>query len=442
MHLSPSLIAAVLRGELPREFLEEIEHEHLGTLCPLCARGLALLADGSAAALGRELRPTGDPVEAVRRRLGWSERQLRDEEADAREWLKRLLRKVPSNKRCGTIREAHKRYRGVLFGTLLLEEARRAIPADPAESLSLAEAAVVSCEITHPSEPHPLVHVPALAVRGNAKRALGRIPEAEADLKEAVELLARSDLDDLAIAAEIDLCLGALRKDQSRLEEAARHLERAGALYRVLGDRNKRLRVLLLLGIVHHRSHRLDAAIASMEQLVELVEAGSEDWLRAYACYNLAFFLHGRGDTDRAEQELAAHEELIAAAGEGLVFRTGWLRARIAWSRHELGKAERLFRETYRWAGRRGIPFDTGLVALELALVQLVRGRTAQVHKLAFEALDIFAEQDVERETQAALELLEAAARRDVLTRELVERAVAALERARQVRPAPGREPA
>jgi tetratricopeptide (TPR) repeat protein len=442
MHLSPSLIAAVLRGELPREILEPIGHEHLGVMCPLCGRGLALLAAGPAAALGRELRPTGDPVEAVRRRMGWSERQLRDEEADAREWLQRFLRKVPSNKRCSRIRGAHKRYRGVLFGTLLLEEARRAIPADPAESLSLAEAALISCELTHPSEPHPLVHVPALAVRGNAKRALGRLREAEEDLQEAARVLDHSDLDDLAITAELERFLGSLRIDQSRLEDASRHLDRAAALYPLVGHQEKRIRALLQLGIVHHRRHRFDDALSTTEHVLDLLDSGSPDWLRAYARYNLAFFLHARGDIDRAEQELAAHQELLESAGDVVVPHVVWLRARIAWSRGELGKAERLFRETYRWAGRRGIPFDTGLVALELALVLFVRGRTPQVRKLAFEALGIFAEQDVERETQAALELLEAAARRDALNREVVERAIAALERARHASPTGGREPA
>jgi tetratricopeptide (TPR) repeat protein len=441
MHLSPSLIAAVLRGELPRELLDDIGHEHLGTLCPLCARGLALLAAGPGAAGDREPRPAADPVETVRRRLGWSERQLRDEEASAREWLKRFLRKVPAGRRCGKIRDAHKRYRGPLFGTLLLEEARRAIPGDPAESLSLAEAALVSCQMTHPSDPDPLVRVPALAIRGNAKRALGRLREAEADLLEAARVLDHSDLDDLAIAAEIDFYLGSLRRDQSRLEEAARHLERAAALYPVIGDCEKAAATFLKLGLVDYSRHQFDNAVTSAEKALDLLEPGAEDWLRAYARYNLAFFLHGRGDIDRAEQELAAHEEALEAAGELVAAHVVWLRARIAWSRGELGKAERLFRETYRWAGRRGVPFDTGLVALELALVQLLRGRTGQVRKLAAEALAVFAEQDVERETRAALELLEAAAHRDALTRELVERAIAVLEQARHGRRSIGGDP-
>jgi hypothetical protein len=105
-----------------------------------------------------------------------------------------------------------------------------------------------------------------------------------------------------------------------------------------------------------------------------------------------------------------------------------WLRARIAWSRGELGAAERLYTEARQRALDRGIAWDAGLVSLELALVHLVQGRTDRVRKLAAEALGVFAEQEVERETRAALELLDAAARRDAFTRELLEQAIAAVE--------------
>ncbi len=437
MHLSRSLIAAVLRGELPEELVEEIARDHLRRVCPCCAEGLELLAKGSGAlSRTQDLPATADPVEAVRRKAGWTPAQLGDEERKARAWLKRFLRKVPSTKRRGAIRGGRHRYQGALFATLLLEEARRAIPGDPEESLSLADAALASCEKTHPSDPDPMVRVPALAIRGNARRALGRLLEAERDLETAREVLARSRLDDLAIAAELDFLMGSLRKDQGRFDDASRHLERAAALYPVLGDPGKAASTLLKLGIVHSRAHRLDAAVASAEKALDLLDEGAEPWLLAYAHYNLAYFLHASGDLDRAEEALAAHEGLLDSPGEEVMQHRAWLRARIAWSRGDLGAAERLFRDAYQRAKERGIPFDTALVGLELALVELVRGRTAQVKKLALEALAVFAEQEVERETRAALELLEAAARRDALTRELLERAIAALEGAQRARPA------
>lgn len=441
MHISRTLVTFVLRRELPRRFLDDIGREHLECLCSGCADGLELLTAGSDAAPGPRPDISSDPLEPVRQRLGrvLTERQVRDEERKARKWLRRFFRRIPVSERSGTVRRAYKRYRGSLFGTLLLEEARRAIPDDPAESLSLADAALVSCEKSQPKDPDPQIRVPALAVRGNAKRALGRFVEAEADLLEARRVLDRSKLDDLPIAAELDRYLGSLRNDQGKHEDALRHLERAAAFYTLLGDREKGARALLLLGIVHHRLHRFEAAITSTERALELLEAESPDWLRAYAHYNLALFLHSLGAVDQAEEELDSHLELISAAGESLVFRAGWLRARIAWSREELGKAERLFRETHRVAVERVIPFDTGLVSLELALVHLVKGRTSQVRKLATEALRTFDEQEVDRESRAALDLLAAAARRDSITRKILEQAIAALERAGQVRQPGGR---
>jgi tetratricopeptide (TPR) repeat protein len=437
MHISRTLVELVLRGELPRRFLDEIGQEHLDTLCSVCSDGLEALARGSEEAPGPRPELSADPLEPVRRRLRLtlSRLQVEVDEAEAREWLKRFFRKVPADERHETVRGAYKRYRGSLFGTLLLEEARRAIPEDPAESLSLADSALISCLETRPKDPDPLVRVPALAVRGNAKRALGRLREAEEDLKEARRVLDRSDLDDLLIAAEIDFYMGSLRKDQYQLEEATRYLDRAGALYSLVGDQQKTAATFVKLGIVHHRLHRFDAAIASIAEALELLEGGSEDWLRAYARFNLALFLHSLGDIERAEQELDAHHELIAEAGESLVFRAGWLRARIAWSRDDLGKAQRLFKEAFGRAMARDLRYEAGLICLERALIHLIRGQTARVRKLAADALRILAsEEEVEGECRGALDLLKAATRRDALTREILEQAISELERAGSVR--------
>jgi tetratricopeptide (TPR) repeat protein len=199
----------------------------------------------------------------------------------------------------------------------------------------------------------------------------------------------------------------------------------------VVDDPEKAAATFLKLGTVHFRRHELEAAVEAVENALELLEVDSDTTLRASAQYNLAFYLHARGETDRAESELAAHEELLAAGGDWLALHLAWLRARIAWGRGDLRTAARLFTEARVRALERGVLFDTGLVALELALVLLVRGRIAQVRKLAFEALAIFAEQDVERETRAALELLEAATCRDALTRDLVEKTILSLERGR-----------
>ncbi|HUP43658.1 MAG TPA: tetratricopeptide repeat protein [Thermoanaerobaculia bacterium] len=439
MHVTEILLDALERGKVSPELMIEILMEHVPTTCAACSEGIAAHQAGIGRGRGGSAAEARDPVARLARRLAWGERQLREEVKIARRQVREIVRLDPA-RRCAKIRGANSRYQGPLFGALLLEEARRKIPAEPAEALALAEAALVSSsKRTRRHQPDPEVQAAALAVGGNARRALGRLREAEADLEEALRLLDAPGLRDPALPAELYSYLGSLRMDQGRLDEAARHLRRAGALYGLLGEPEKTARVLLKLGGVHFRAHAFDAAVEAVEAALELLPPDAEAWLRAYAHYNRAYSLHARGDLDRAEAELAAHAELLGAAGDQVAQHVVWLRARIAWSRGDLRAAARLFKETRRRALERGIAFETSLISLELALVHLVQGQTGRVKTLAVEALAVFAEQEVEREIQAALALVEAAARRETLTREVVERAIAALERARH---ASGREPA
>jgi len=433
MHLSPKLFAAVARGQESRELLDEVMKEHLGALCPVCAETIAthearLRRPGS---MSREV--PRDPVERLKARLGLREVELRAHEAKARGWVREAVKLSPEVRR-DKVFNAYVRFKGPLFCLLLLEEARRRIPGDPAEAESLADAVLASNQKTVVYQPDPEVQAPALAVRGNARRARGRLLDAEVDLEEAQRLLHSPGVTDPATPAEVYSYLGSLRKDQGRFEESAHHQQRSATLYTLLGDREKAARSHLNLGTLHYRRHEPTAAVAADRAALDLLDPGSEPWLRGYAHFNLAFHLHAAGETEESEAELASHERLLAEAGEEVAQHVVWLRARIAWSRSDLAAAESLYGEARRRALDRGVAWDAGLVSLELALVYLVQGRTAQVRELASEALGVFAEQKVERETRASLELLEAAARRDAVTRELLEQAIAALGRAQPIR--------
>lgn len=428
MHLTANLIMAAFRGELPRRVLVEIGKDHLAALCPVCeeamtAADLALRQDR-----GSSLGAYDRAFDAARGHLTDRERQVREDEREAHAWVREIVRLGPS-KRNGRISGAYKRFRGRIFGLILLDEARAAIPEDPAESASLAEAALVSCEKTAPHAPDPEVEVPALAVRGNARRALGQLREADEDLRAARKLLETSDVTDETVAAELDRYEGSLRKDQGRLGEAARCVTRSAALYRFVGEVDHAARALIKLGTIHERRHDFLAALNATRKAAKLLSIAepADETLLASAHYNVAYYLHASGDFDQAEAELDAHADLLISAGDWVTLHVVWLRARIAWSRENLAEAERLFVEARERSIVRGVAFDTSLVSLELALVHLVQGRTREVERLATEALAVFAEQEVERETLAALELVAAAARQEALTREMVERAVSTL---------------
>lgn len=431
MHITAILLEAHKRGKVSAELLLEILTEHVPATCEACSVGIADVKPAFGRARCGSAAEARDPLARLARRFAWGEHQTQKKVKTTREDVRHIVR-LDQKTRLQTILGANSRYLGPLFNALLLEEARRRIPKEPAEALALAEAALVSSSRrTRRHEPYPEVQAAALAVGGNGKRALGRLREGEADLEKALELLHDPGLRDPALPAEVHSYLGSLRKDQGRLEEAARHLRLAGTLYDVLEEPENAARVLLTLGLVHYVGLDFEAAVAATEEALELLPSDAKSWLRAYAHYNLAHHLHARGDVDRAEAELADHAELLAAAGEEVVQHVVWLRARIAWTREDVKTAERLYTEARDRAMKRGIAFDTCQVSLELALVHLVQGRTARVKKLALEALDVFAEQEVEREIHTALALLEAAARRDAITQELLQRTIDTLERAR-----------
>jgi|GEM_PF-927293 len=448
MHPPPYLYDAVARGEVPREFLEEIEREHLAALCPACAETI----EEHKVPPGESVEPVdpftpppgvGSGAEVPRDRLDPGRDRLkvgerRAAERKARAWVRQVV-KLPPAERLVTVAGAYVRFKGMLFCLLLLEEARRRIPGDPAEAESLADAVLAANQKTEADRPDAEVEAPALAVRGNARRALGRLLDAADDLAAAQELLDSPEVTDPETPAEVFSYLGSLRKDQGRFDEAAAHLHRAATLYGLLRNREKAARIFLKLGAVHHARHEPGAAVTATEEALghlATLDSDAKDWLRGYAHYNLAVHLHSAGETERAEAELAAHEELIEGASDQLANLLVWLRARIAWSRQNLAAAQRLYTEARQRALDRGIAWDAGLVGLELALVHLVRGHTTKVRKLAREALEIFAEQQVQREVRAALDLLHAAARRDAITRKLLEQAIAAVQLATQARPA------
>jgi hypothetical protein len=93
-----------------------------------------------------------------------------------------------------------------------------------------------------------------------------------------------------------------------------------------------------------------------------------------------------------------------------------WLRADIAAGLGDLATAERGYIETRDGFIAQGIGYDAAIVSLDLAVLCLRQGRTADVRRIAEEMISLFQAQDVHREALAALALFQEAARQDGLT--------------------------
>lgn len=431
MHITARLLAAVARGDLPPHALYEIVKAHVVALCETCEEGIAeyeasLLLEGAD-------RPEayGASIQRVRERVGPLSRKARREQAEAERWL-RDLRRLPPEERRGKVSRAHKKYRGRAFIERVLAEAEEVAPRDPREALSLADAGLVACYEARHDEYDPNLMVRAVALRGNAHRVLGHLKAADADLRFARRVSEQEPVTDVLVGAQLDSYEGSLRKLQGRLKEAAPVLHRAATLYRVAGERERTARTLMKLSLVHLHGGSHDEGVEAAEKVLELLGDGVDETLHVRARHNLALLLHARGDYQRAEEILDEDPEAFSKVDEEFGgFQVPWLRARIAWSREELARAEELFLETLRKARERGVAYDVALVALQLALVYLAEDRWDEVENLATEAIDVFRREEVHPEVFTGLSLIHEAARRRQATREMIQKTVAFLDRER-----------
>jgi hypothetical protein len=100
-------------------------------------------------------------------------------------------------------------------------------------------------------------------------------------------------------------------------------------------------------------------------------------------------------------------------------------------------EAMALFVEVQREFTRLELPYDAALVSLELAVLYLEDGRTAEVRELALEMAWIFKIQKIAREALAALRLFCDAAARDAATVDLARQVWAEVDKLSRLGPRP-----
>jgi hypothetical protein len=130
---------------------------------------------------------------------------------------------------------------------------------------------------------------------------------------------------------------------------------------------------------------------------------------------------------------VVADEDLYRQIQEPwLQLRLSWLRGKIAAGLGEVTEAERFFRETRDGFVRQGNGYDAAMASLDLALLYLKEGRTAEVLPIAEEMVALFEAQDVHREALAAVLLFQEAAQREEVTAGMVRELAGRLETARR----------
>jgi hypothetical protein len=149
--------------------------------------------------------------------------------------------------------------------------------------------------------------------------------------------------------------------------------------------------------------------------------------------HNLALYLAEAERFAQAAALVAADEELYQQYSDPWTqLRLSWLRGKIAAGLGETADAERFFCETRDGFVQQRNGYDAAMASLDLALLYLKEGRTANVLPLAEEMVEIFEAQDVHREALAAVLLFQEAARREEVTAGMVRELAGRLETVRR----------
>lgn len=408
-HLTPELALAFRRGRIAQDDLIQIVFDHLPAVCPHCRAGLAALVTEDCE------RPAGLPLlgalDAVLQRY---EPEIRLADENANRDL-RVLKALPVKERRDKILRAHRRFRGVSFILLLLEEQQRHLHSVPGEAYHWAELAWVSaCQ--SPRIPADLLAL-SLAQMGNSRRAAGDLRSAEDHFRHVRHLVARHPVTDLVALARIFHLEGSLRKDQREFAKAIKLLDRSVMLYRLRGERREIVQVFMTLADVYFYQGTVHRAISKVRKALSLVDSEMDETLYLWARHNLACYLADDGrydeawdllceDTPRCRVHFAPVDQL----------RLSWLEGRIAIGRGEGEVAERILLETRNRFLEEGVGYGAAMVSLDLALYYAREERTDELKRLAEEIAPVFSAHDVHREALAALVLFQEAARRETLT--------------------------
>lgn len=430
-HVTPDLLRAMELGEVDPGVCLTLLMEHLARLCPECSDGVQGLTHGAHCAGTVEATGEGtlhgtDAGEPCDELTEFFESATRcaveyDELEVLAERELSTLRSVPSHaERLAVVTSGAAGAANPALVELLLEEARSWVHDSPAEARELAELAE-AVAVRLPVETYGQSFcrdriTEARAHRANAVRAQGELVEAESLLRQ-VEASCHYTFDPFLLA-EIASFSASLAKDQRRFDEALARLEEAERLFRELEvDFGTLARIHLQRASILSLCGDPAAAIDLILPVIDRLDDGDESELRFIARHNLVSYLC---EAERYEEARDLLVELAPAYARHprrtFRIRFHWRQGRIAHGLGEVAAAERdyvLARDGFLSAG---LGYLAALVALDLAILYLEQGRTAEVREIALWTSTLFEVQDVHREALAALALFRHAALEDALT--------------------------
>jgi tetratricopeptide (TPR) repeat protein len=266
---------------------------------------------------------------------------------------------------------------------------------------------------------------------GNARRIRSDLQGAEEAFHQALTHLRRGtgDLFEQATLADLQ---ASLKRSQRRFDEALKLLRKAISIFLRLGDLHRAGRSLVNLSMALIYSGRVEESVPVLYRALESMDPAQEPRLLLSARHNLILVLT---DTSRFLEAQRAYREALplyrAFPDAWTQNRRRWVKGKIARGLGQLAEAETLFLAAREGFLAEGIPYDTALVSLEIALLYAEQGRTAELKRLAAGMVPVFASRQIHREALAALAFFRRAVEAERAGVEMVERVAEYLRAAR-----------
>ncbi|HEY2739178.1 MAG TPA: helix-turn-helix transcriptional regulator [Thermoanaerobaculia bacterium] len=311
----------------------------------------------------------------------------------------------------------------------------------PAEALELADFACFLAERVEGGQGRRLRALGyAHSFRSNARRVDNDFGAADATFRRAWELWQAGDATDPDPLAEwrlLDL-EASLRREQRRPSEALDLLDRARS---ACGDDPVAIaRILMKKSSVLEKEENFAGALAVLEEAAPAIEASGDPHLLFCLRFDRAANLRHLERYAEAAQWLEGVRDLAQENALCLI-RVEWLEARLALDQGREDEALAALEQVQRDFTAHELPYEAALASLDLAVVWLERGRTAEVRELALGMAWIFQAKGIAREALASLTLFCEAARQEAATVELARTVSTEIEKVQRQGPRRQAEP-
>lgn len=406
--------------------------------CPSCqSRAAALrkqhagkLTERVARLLGLALARQGDPAkpQKLERRCDAILRERREAPLLWEEW-----HELPAAER---LQQLSHQLRFQSWGLLerILEESRTASFQSPAHAEVMGHCSLHLASFLDPrlygAEELEDMQARAWGFIGNARRMRSDLVGAEEAFAAGYRALLRGTRDPMERAKLLDLKASLLR-DQRRFDDALRLIRRAVAIFLAAGERHRAGRALLNLAAIHHDTGHPEVSIPVLYQALELIDPEREPRLLLSARHNLIGYLVEGGRFMEAHSLFAQTRPLYRQFDDPWTQnRYRWLQGKIARGLEQTKDAEASFLAARDGFIAEGIPYDTALVSLDLAVLYAEQGRTQELKKIAAEMVVIFSSRQIHREALAALSFFRQAVAAERASLDLLRQVASFLEKA------------